>query len=143
MRPTSWPVVAVVAAVGLLDVVTGGYLLFSSTPWLAHGPDTVWLRAPEVVSTSAQAALLVVALFRRTGAFSLHAGMVTIAGAVLGRRDRRLMTGLLVLWMIDGVAFFATDRATFAGTPYLVAKQIVGTAWALAFAWHLIEGRRR
>jgi hypothetical protein len=143
MKPSSWPVVVVVAAVGLLDVVTGGYLLFSPTPWLAHGPRTVWLNAPRVVNMSAESAALVVALFRRTGAFSLHAGMVTIAGAVLGRQNRKLMTGLLVLSMVDGLAFFLTDRAAFAGTPYLAAKQIIGTAWAFALAWHLVDGRRR
>ena len=33
------------AAVGLLDVVTGLWLLFSPTPWTAHGPDTLWLQA--------------------------------------------------------------------------------------------------
>lgn len=141
-KPTAWFVVAVVAAVGLLDVVTGLWLLFSQTPWTAHGPDTVWLQAPVIAGQAPEAGPLLDALFRRTGAFSLHAGVVTIVGAWLGRRHRTLMTGLLVVWMLDGLAFFFTDRAAFAGTPYLVAKQVIGSAWALAFVVHLVQGRK-
>jgi uncharacterized protein YjeT (DUF2065 family) len=141
-KPTSWFVVAIVAAVGLLDVVTGFWLLVSPTPWTAHGPGTVWLQAPDLVARAPEAASLIDALFRRTGAFSLHAGVVTIVAAWLGRRHRTLMTGLLVVWMIDGLAFFLTDRAAFAGTTYLVAKQVIGSAWALAFVVHLVQGRK-
>lgn len=141
-KPTSWFVVVVVASVGVLDIVTGGFLLFSSTPWTAHGPQTVWMNAPAVVASSADAGALVDALFRRMGAFSLHAGVVTVAGALLGRRYRALMTGVLVLWMVDGLAFFATDRAAFVGTPYFVAKQVIGGFWALALVVHLLQGRR-
>lgn len=141
-KPTSWFVVVVVASVGVLDIVTGGFLLFSSTPWTAHGPQTVWMNAPAVVASSADAGALVDALFRRMGAFSLHAGVVTVAGALLGRRHRALMTGVLVLWMVDGLAFFATDRAAFVGTPYFVAKQVIGGFWALALVVHLLQGRR-
>lgn len=139
---TSWFVVAVVATVGVLDVMTGLWLLVSPTPWTAHGPDTVWLRAPVIAERVPDAAPLLEALFRRTGAFSLHAGVVTIVGAWLGRRHRTLMTGLLVVWMLDGLAFFVTDRAAFANTPYLVAKQVIGSAWALAFVVHLVQGRK-
>ena len=88
------------------------------------------------------ASALVEALFRRMGAFSLHAGVVTVAGAVLGRKHRALMTGVLVLWMVDGLAFFATDRAAFMGTPYFMAKQVIGGFWALALVVHLLQGRR-
>jgi hypothetical protein len=141
-KPTSWFVAAIVAAVGLLDVVTGLWLLASPTPWTAHGPDTVWLQAPAIIARAPEAAPLIDALFRRTGAFSLHAGVVTIVGAWLGRRHRALMTGLLVVWMIDGLAFFVTDRAAFEGTPYLLAKQVIGGAWALALVVHLVQGRK-
>lgn len=141
-KPTSWFVVIVVGSVGLLDVVTGGWLLFSATPWTAHGPQTVWMNAPAVSSSSSDANALVEALFRRMGAFSLHAGVVTVAGAVLGRKYRSLMTGVLVLWMLDGLAFFATDRAAFVGTPYFLAKQVIGGFWALALVVHLLQGRR-
>lgn len=143
MRPSSWPVVLVVAAVGVLDVFTGGWLLFSGAPWTAHGPDTVWMQAPAVMEAAPASRQLLDALFRRTGAFSLHAGVVTVVGAWLGRSNRRWMTGLLVLWMVDGLAFFATDRAAFLGTPYFLFKQAIGTAWALALAWHVYEGRRQ
>lgn len=141
-KPTSWFVVIVVGSVGLLDVVTGGWLLFSATPWTAHGPQTVWMNAPAVLSSSSDAGALVEALFRRMGAFSLHAGVVTMASALLGRKHRALMTGVLVLWMIDGLAFFATDRAAFVGTPYFLAKQVIGGFWALALVVHLLQGRR-
>lgn len=141
-KPTSWLVVAIVACVGVLDIVTGGWLLFSATPWTAHGPQTVWMNAPAVFSSSSDASALVDALFRRMGAFSLHAGVVTVAGAVLGRKHRALMTGVLVLWMVDGLAFFATDRAAFMGTPYFIAKQVIGGFWALALVVHLLQGRR-
>jgi hypothetical protein len=139
---TSWFVVIIVASVGLLDVTTGCWLLFSSTPWTAHGTDTVWMRAPAVLSSAPDAAPLVESLFRRMGAFSLHAGVVTLASAVLGRRHPRLMTGVLVLWMVVGLAFFLTDRAAFAGTPYLGAKQVIGGFWSLALVVHLVSMRR-
>ncbi|MDX2009444.1 MAG: hypothetical protein SFW67_04605 [Myxococcaceae bacterium] len=128
----------VVGAVAVLDIGTGLYLLGSSTPWQAHGPATRWASAPEVAALSPAATGLLDSLYRRLGAFSLHAGVVTLVGAVLGARNRRLMGGLLVLWMVNGLAFFFTDRAAFAGTPYFAFKQIVGTAWALAAVWHFV-----
>jgi hypothetical protein len=35
-----------------------------------------------------------------------------------------------------------TDNAAFAGTPYLIVKQAIGTAWCMAIAWHVYEARR-
>jgi hypothetical protein len=141
MSRSSIIVVLVVAAVGVLDVVTGLWLLFGSTPWTAHGPESLWLMAPDVASTHPSGTALLDSLFRRLGAFSLHAGVVTFVGALLGARDRRLMGGLLVLWMVNGLAFFSTDRAAFSGTPYFAFKQVIGAVWALAAVWHFVGPR--
>jgi hypothetical protein len=142
MKQGSMVVVAVVIAIGLLDAAVGALLLISSQPWQAHGPGTVWSLAPRLVEADPEAAPLLMSLFRRVGAFSLHVGVLTTVLGILGRHDRRILSLILAIYTIDGIAFFLTDRAYFAGTPYLAMKQIVGTAWTLALAWHIYEGWR-
>ncbi len=80
MRRTA--VFAIIGVVALWDVAVGAWLFASPEPWLAHGADTAWARA------GADGAL-VMSLYRRMGAFSLHAGVVTLVWAWLGARSRR------------------------------------------------------
>ena len=129
-------VVALLLAIGLLDVATGGVLLLSPSPWQAHGPGTPWQLAPKILATSPEIAPLVLSLFRRVGAFSLHAGVITIVAALLGRADRRVLGVVLVTYSVTGAAFFLTDHAFFAGTPYFYAKQAIATLWTVALVVH-------
>ncbi len=142
MKRGSLAVVALVVAIGLLDAAVGAILLLSQKPWWVHGPGTVWLAAPKFVEANPEAVPLLFSLVRRLGAFSFHVGVLTAALGLLGRRDRRVLSFILAVYTIDGIAFFLTDRAYFAGTPYLAAKQIIGAAWTIAVVWHVYEGRR-
>jgi hypothetical protein len=142
MKQGSLAIVALVVAIGLFDATTGAFLLLSAEPWWAHGRGTVWLDAPKLINAHSEAAPVLLSLFRRTGAFSLHIGVLTMALGILGRRDRRILSFILAIYTIDGIAFFFTDHAYFSGTPYMTLKQVVGTAWALALVWHIYEGRR-
>ncbi len=84
----------------------------------------------------------VASLYRRLGAFSLHAGVMTIVFAGVGARHRPTLTALLVGYTLTGLAFFATDHAYFRGTPYFAVKQVFGALWMLALVLDLVEGRR-
>lgn len=129
-------VTAAVMLVGAYDVVVGGVLLASSTPWIAHGPDTAWIAlgatlhgAPLDVGT--------VGLFRRMGAFSLHAGVCTIVWAALAVRRPSLQTAQFFTYLATGVGFALTDARYFAGTPYLLGKHLIGSVFVAAFLGHL------
>jgi hypothetical protein len=97
MKPGSRPVVALLLAIGLLDIVVGAWLLLSAEPWIAHGRGTLWLQAPALLEAHAEARSLLMSLFRRVGAFSLHAGVVMAALAIVGLRDRRVLTFVLAI----------------------------------------------
>jgi hypothetical protein len=141
-RRGSLLVVAVVVAIGLFDASVGAFLLLSPTPWIAHGSGTIWLNAPAAAGTDPTTAALLMSLFRRLGAFSFHVGVLTAALGLVGRRDRRVLSLVLALYTVDGLAFLFTDRAYFLGTPYFLMKQFIGAVWAAAVVWHLVEGRR-
>lgn len=124
-------VLLVVILIGTLDFATGVYLLTAPTPWLAHGPETVWsLAAPGAPGE------LTMSLFRRVGAFSLYAGSVTLVWAWLGKSDRKLLSALLITYSVVGIAFAYADNAYFAGTAYLRVKQAIGGFWTAALIAH-------
>jgi len=131
-------VLAIIAVVALWDIAVGAFLLGSSEPWRAHGPGTLWADASALVVVPA-----VVSLYRRLGAFSLHAGVMTLVFAAIGMRHRPTLTALLFGYTLTGLAFFATDNAYFRGTPYFLVKQVFGALWTLAIVIHVVEGRRR
>lgn len=131
-------VLAVIVLVALWDLAIGARMLLSAEPWLAHGRDTVWSNAGALGAVPG-----VVSAFRRLGAFSLHAGIVTLVFAAIGAKHRPTLTALLFTYAITGLVFFATDASYFRGTPYFFAKQFFGVLWAAAIAAHLYEGRAR
>jgi len=139
---THWFVVFVIAVVALSDVITGGVLLLARAPTWAHGPGTVWGELLPLLEDGAEHRAAVLSLFRRIGAFQAFVGLATLIWLAVGlRRDRTIITVLLTVYLVLGGLFFATDLAFFRGTTYLVTKQIIGTAWLLAFGVHLWTGR--
>lgn len=133
--------VVVVALVATYDGATGVYMLTSKTPFLAHGDDTVWTRGAAELSGSAlsQAAR---ASWARLGAFQLFAGISTWVWLLRGWKEPRVLTTLLVVYVVAGLGFGLTDGAWFDGTPYLVVKRVVGVLWVLALAAQLWSRRR-
>jgi hypothetical protein len=130
-----------VVSVGIYDVVVGLYLLASSTPWLAHGPGTAWVAlGAQLVDAMPPDATL--GLFRRMGAFSLHAGVCTIVWAILGHRRPALQTALFLTYAVTGAGFAITDAAFFPDTPYRIAKHIIGTIFFVALLAHFWQRRR-
>ena len=125
-------VLFVIAIVALWDVVTGARLLFSSSPNLAHGSSTLWASAPPLTPAIAS-------LYHRLGAFSLYAGLMTLAFAAVGARHRPTLSVLLVGYMITGVGFFLNDMTYFRGTPYFLVKQAFGVLWTVAVVLHFID----
>jgi hypothetical protein len=138
LHPLRIAVLVVVAIVAVSDLAVGIFLLASHEPWRAHGPGTVWSESAALASIPA-----VASLYRRLGAFSLYAGVMTLVFAGVGARHRPTLTALLFGYAIVGVAFFATDTAYFRGTAYYSIKQAFGALWMAAIVMHLIEGRKR
>src|SRR5947208_16632 len=113
-------VAGIVIIVGLYDVAVGLFMLFSPSPYLAHGPNTVWLYAPQAADS--QTRTLLSSLFARIGAFSLHAGVASIVWCATAWRNRTSMGALLVTFLVTGLAFFFSDSRYFAGTAYFAVK---------------------
>ena len=119
--------------VGAYDIAVGITMLFSNTPWNAHGPGTIWSNSADWMPTLGdQASMVVVSLFRRIGAFSLFAGLTSMFVALNFRHDRRNLLRFMLLYMIAGLGFAATDAIFFADTPYYWLKQVIGAAWFIA-----------
>lgn len=134
-------ITSAVVAVGIYDVVVGLYLLASNTPWLGHGPDTSWITlSAQLVDAVPPDATL--GLFRRMGAFSLHAGVCTIVWAILGHRRPALQTALFLTYAGSGMGFALTDAAFFPDTPYRIAKHVIGTIFFVALLAHFWQRRR-
>ena len=129
-------VTAAVMLVGAYDVLVGAVLLASSTPWIAHGPDTPWIALGATLH-GAPLDVAAVGLFRRMGAFSLHAGVCTIVWAALAARRPSLQTAQFCTYLATGMGFALTDARYFAGTPYLMGKHIIGAVFFAAFLGHL------
>ncbi len=141
-QPGSVLVTSVLIAIALLDLATGAYLLLSPAPWAAHGPGTPWIGAPDVLVASAGSEALVMSLFRRLGAFSVQAALATLLVAWLGHRDLRIQGAALGTWTAAGLAFAWTDNTWFAGTTYLLGKQLIGVLWVVAIAAFAIRWSR-
>jgi hypothetical protein len=139
-------VVVVALSVGLYDTVVGLVMLFSDAPWLAHGPDTVWTHAADRLGADAALATALRASWARIGAFSLFAGVSTLAWLSRALRDPKLLRMLLIVYAVAGLGFAVSDAAWFAGTPYLTMKRVIGAAWMLALAaqfWVVRQDRPR
>jgi hypothetical protein len=130
-------VVVVVCFVALLDVATGVWLLFGEEPWRAHGDDTVWTAAAARLGTDPALDAALMSLWHRVGAFSVFAGASTLVWLWHGWRDRRILTTLLVTYLVVGTAFGLADARWFSGTPYHLFKQAIGAAWVSALGLHL------
>jgi hypothetical protein len=127
-------VAGIVIIVGLYDVSIGLFMLFSPSPFLAHGPNTVWTYDPRMADS--QIRILLASLFDRIGAFSLHAGLASIVWCATSWRNRKAMSALLLTYLVSGLAFVSSDLRYFAGTTYFVVKQVLGAFWMLAIILH-------
>ena len=134
-------VAGIVIIVGLYDVVVGLFMLFSPSPYLAHGPNTVWSYTPQAADS--QIRVLLSSLFARIGAFSLHAGVASIVWCATAWRNRKSMGALLLTYLVTGLAFFSSDSRYFAGTTYFAVKQVLGALWMLAIVLHFWPRRQR
>src|SRR5947207_3195823 len=123
-------VAGIVIIVGLYDVSIGLFMLFSRSPFLAHGPNTVWTYGSQAADS--QIRILLASLFDRIGAFSLHAGLASIVWCATAWRNRKAMSALLLTYLLTGLAFFSSDLRYFAGTTYFVVKQVLGAFWMFA-----------
>lgn len=129
-------VLGVVAAVALLDIATGLWMLISTDPWRAHGTDTLWSRAAAELGSSEVLAEALLSAWQRIGAFSFFAGVSSLVWLVFASRDRRLLAALLLTYLGAGLAFGYTDARWFSGTAYHAFKQVVGVAWLAAIGLH-------
>lgn len=136
-------VYVVVGGVALLDLATGLYLLASPTPWLAHGPQTVWTEVVPLIETAPPLAAALASLWQRVGAFSCFAGIMTLVWLWRGRRDPSVLRTLLVAYLVAGLAFGLTDARWFSGTPYHLFKQVIGGLWVTALGAHVAAQRTR
>ena|SRR5689334_11403035 len=127
-------VAGIVIIVGLYDVSIGLFMLFSPPPFLANGSNTVWTYAPQAADS--QMRFLLASLFARIGAFSLHAGLASIVWCATAWRNRKAMSALLLTYLVTGLAFLSSDSRYFAGTTYLVVKQVLGALWMFAIILH-------
>lgn len=141
MNKTTKLVLAVVFLVAAFDIVTGLRLLISGAPHLVNGSDTLWARVTPLVSQG-QGSELLASLYGRLGAFSLHVGVTTALWALFARNQPRLLTALLVTYLVTGGAFFLNDVRFFQGTGYFHLKQALGALWAVALVLQLLSGRR-
>lgn len=121
----AWFVTLTFILIGGFDVAMGAYLLLSSTPWLAHGPGTVW-------STGGDLGAAGESLYQRIGVFSFHVGVVTMVLGWYGRRFPFLRTILVAIYLLTGIAFAVYDNHWFTGTTYWWAKMLLGVLFAAA-----------
>jgi hypothetical protein len=125
-------------AIGLFDVACGLRMLLGSTPWLQNGQEAPWLALPVAVQAQLATGPIALGLYRRIGAFWLHAGLVTLAWTWWVRADWRGRTLLLVTYSVSGLALGWCDSTFAAGTDWLVLKRAIGGAWAIALLAHFL-----
>ena len=130
-----WFVIATLFAIGLFDVVCGLRMLLGDQPWLQNGQQAAWLALPPDVLAQLGTAPTI-GLFRRIGAFWLHAGLVTLAWTWWVRHDWRGRTLLLVTYSLSGIGLGWCDDTFAAGTDWLTFKRIVGGVWVLMLLAH-------
>lgn len=128
-------VLLTLAVVSAWAIDAGFRLLLSGDPWNAHGADTVWT-AIGALDEGSDARRAAVAALRRLGAYCLYSGVLTLALAWLGHRERRVLTVVLVAYSAVGPAFLLVDATYFAGTPHFAVKQALGALWTAALAAH-------
>lgn len=121
----AWFVVVIIVIIGVYDTVVGIYLLTSPTPWLAHGPGTIW-------SESGDLGLTGQSLYQRIGVFSFHVGILTVVLGCLGRTRAGLRTLLILIYLVTGIAFGRYDYHWFSGTLYWDVKLLLGTLFVAA-----------
>lgn len=131
-------VVGLLFAIAALDMFTGLRLLISSEPWLQNGFEPSWNALSGALRNDADLRKFLYGSYRRLGAFSFHMGVVTMIWAFLGRRNRSLLTVLLVAYSLNGAIFFYVDFSYTRGTEYFLMKQVIGTLWAVALALHFL-----
>lgn len=135
-------VMAIVAAVALFDLATGAILLLDPLPTWAHGRGTLWTELDPLLVDHGPWRPHIMSLLRRIGAFQTFTGAATLIWLTHGiRHNPRAITVLLLTYLTLGGLFFLTDRTYFAGTSYLLLKQLIGTAWLAATALHLWHQR--
>lgn len=88
---------------------------------------------------SVETQTLALGLYRRIGAFWLHAGAVTVAWAWLSRRHRLGLSVLLATYSVTGMGIAYCDNTFAAGTTWQSMKQAVGACWVLALLLHFSE----
>lgn len=135
---------AIIAVVAAYDILTGIRLIASPRPHLVNGRDTLWAAAaPSLLAADASdSRALMVSLYRRLGAFSLHTGTATLVWAWVARDSPVSLLALLVTYTITGLAFFAGDRRYFRGTRYFALKQLFGALWTVALALQIVAVTR-
>jgi hypothetical protein len=119
-------------------MVTGIRLLTSSEPWLQNGFERSWTALPEALRSDAGLRHFLYGPCALLGAFSFHMGMITMIWAFLGRRNRLLLTTLLIAYSISGVIFLYVGFSYTRGTDHFFMKQVIGTLWAAALALHFL-----
>jgi hypothetical protein len=135
MQAAAGLVTAIVVLVGIYDIAIGGVMLLAPEPWLAHGPGTGWIALGAQLAGDPSDPTL--GLFRRMGAFSLHAGVCTVVWSLLAHRRLWLQSALFATYLTTGMGFALTDARFFADTTYLTVKHGIGTAFFVAFLLHL------
>jgi hypothetical protein len=131
-------VLGLLFAIGLLDVACGLRMLLGSTPWLQNGQGAPWLALPVDVQAQLATGSIALGLYRRIGAFWLHAGLVTLAWTWWVRADWRGRTLLLLTYSVSGVGLGWCDSTFAAGTDWLVFKRAIGGAWTIALLVHFL-----
>ena len=131
-------VVGLLFAIAALDMVTGIRLLTSSEPWLQCGFDRSWAALPEALRSDAGLRHFLYGPYALLGAFSFHVGLITMIWTFLGRRNRSLLTILLVAYSVSGAIFFYVAFSYTRGTDHFFMKQVIGALWALALLLHFL-----
>ena len=118
-RAAATYVVVTIVCIGLYDACTGIYLLFSHTPMLVNGSETIWA-VPGPLND------FVLSLFQRIGFFSLHVGIITMLLGWYSRNHPELRTLLYLSYFFTGLGFAYHDYRWFYQTDYWYIKQAIG-----------------
>ena len=129
-------VVGMLWAIGLFDVVCGLRMLLGDAPWLQNGQGGPWLALPIDVQVQLATGPVALGLYRRIGAFWLHAGLVTLVWTWWVRRDWRGRTLLLMTYCLSGLGLGWCDATFAAGTDWGVFKQAIGGVWVIGLLAH-------
>lgn len=129
-----WYIVICLLAIGIYDVGVGCYMIFSQTPWLANGADTIWSRSISSVNSYP--------LYQRIGVLSVHAGIVTIILTCYSIYRPKLRSLLILIYLFTGIFFYLYDNYWFSDSTYLVLKTVIGTFFFIAAILQFIGTRK-